>query len=519
MAGAVVACRVVSVMTSPADGKEFFRRPGVALAVLVILTIYGIEAHARREKMATPATLGDQGAYLAYARQMYETNYAAIGPRNRMPVFPFLLSLVYRPDMSEAQFLRRAQACNVNLSIALLLLLFFIFRRFFSAAHALALLAATAFGVSLYRATNAQTEVLFYFVTFCAFLLLFRMLIAPRWWLAAAAGALVGLAHLTKASILPALGIWVAVFACQSIWKYCASRSDRLLSLWNRLGLLLIVLGALIAVVLPYIRSNKQIYGRYFYNQSSTFVMWCDSWPEALEFLEKFGAAQWRSLPPGQIPSPAKYWREHSVSQIVHRLMRGLGDLAHLKMQVIGYYKFVALFVLVAALFWIRWPRRARQVLGKEPFAAAFCLLFLVVYIVLYAWYGAIVKDTRFILSIFMPFVFAASLFIRAMGRDRSIVIADRRLPLMHLFSGALAGLALIDVAYNGVLAVPNRLDRAQNCPVRSITSVQPSMTSIPACSALVARFPFSAPGFMMMRRGFAPIISAISGVDRLSPR
>ena len=44
----------------------------------------------------------------------------------------------------------------------------------------------------LYRAVNAQTEVLYYFVSFCAFVLLLRMLIAPRWWLAALSGATVG---------------------------------------------------------------------------------------------------------------------------------------------------------------------------------------------------------------------------------------------------------------------------------------------------------------------------------------
>ena len=369
-----------------------------------------------------------------------------------MPIFPFLLSLIYQPGMSEVQFLRRAQAFNVNLSIVLLLLLFFIFRRFFSASHALALLAATAFGVFLYRATNAQTEVLFYFISFCAFFLLLRMMIAPHWWLGAAAGAMLGLAYLTKASALPALGVWAAVFACQSVWQHCAGRTDRSLSPWNRLGLLLIVLGAFTAVILPYISTSKQIYDRYFYNQSTTLVMWCDSWPEGREFLETYGSnAKWRSLPAEQIPSPAKYWREHSVSQIVHRLMRGLGDLAHLKMQVIGYYKFAALFVLAAALFWIRRPRQAGEVLGKEPFAAVFSLLFLSVYVILYAWFGAIVKDTRYVLSIFLPFVFAASVFVEAMGRNRSIVVADRRFGFMPVFSTTLGGLALIDVVYNGV--------------------------------------------------------------------
>ena len=240
--------------------------------------------------MSTPASLGDQGAYLAYAQRMHETGYGYVSERNRMPIYPFLLSLIYRPGLSETQFLREAQAFNVNLSIVLLLLLFLLFRRFFSPLHALALFCATAFGVFLYRAGNAQTEVLYYFVSFCAFVLLLRMLIAPRWWLAALSGATVGVAHLTKASILPALGVWVAVALAQLLWDARARHEDRSSDAWRRLGMLLLVIATFLAVVFPYIQTSKRIYGQYFYNMNSTFVMWCDSWPEAMGLP--------RSLPP-----------------------------------------------------------------------------------------------------------------------------------------------------------------------------------------------------------------------------
>src|SRR3954468_13016907 len=88
---------------------SFLRRHGGMLAVLLILVIYGFEAHARRQFAPTPATQGDQGAYLADAVRMYETNYAAVGERARMPVYPFLLSLIYEPGLTEEKFLERAQ--------------------------------------------------------------------------------------------------------------------------------------------------------------------------------------------------------------------------------------------------------------------------------------------------------------------------------------------------------------------------------------------------------------------------
>jgi len=381
---------------------------------------------------------------------MYESNYAVVGQRNRMPIYPFLLSLIYKPNMDEDQFLQRAQTFNVNLSIVLLLILFVIFRRFFSAPHALALVAATAFGVFLYRAPYAQTEVVFYFTSFCAFLLLLEMLIAPRWWLAITGGVMIGLAYLMKGSILPTLGLWSAVFLVQSLWWFFNDRSGGASGFWKRIGLLVIVLTAFTAVILPYIRTNKRVFGQYLYNESSTFVMWCDSWPEGKDFLETYGPeGKWRTLPPDQLPSATKYWREHSIAQIVQRLLKGFVELARLKMKAIGYYKYVALLLLTAVVLGIRHSGKANEVLGRKPFVTAFCFLFLTMYIVLYAWYGAIVKDSRFILSIFLPFVLAISLFIDAMGRDRSVVIVGGRYSFIPFFSVVFAGLALVDLVYN----------------------------------------------------------------------
>jgi hypothetical protein len=67
----------------------------------------------------------------------------------------------------------------------------------------------------------------------------------------------------------------------------------------------------------------------------------------------------------------------------------------------------------------------------------------------LYAWYDPIIRDTRFILSTFLPFVFAASLFILALEKDQTIAIGGWRLPFTQFFAGLLISLALIDVIYN----------------------------------------------------------------------
>lgn len=423
--------------------SRFPRRRVVIVGLLAILTIYGFEAHARNRERSTAAILGDQSAYLGYARHLYESNYTVTEDRNRMPVYPFLLSLIYRPGMSEGEFLVRAQTFTVTLSILLLALLFLILSRFFPPLSALGLLAATAFGVFIYRAGKAQAEVLFYFDSFCAFVLLLQLFVRPRWWLAIVAGATTGLAHLTKASVLPGLAIWGGVFGLGIIW---ASRAER----WRRLTTLALVVVAFLTVIFPYIQTSKRIYDSWFYNVNSTFVMWCDSSTEAFEFLSAHGDKdQWREVPPDQRPSAQKYWREHSVAQIVRRLWKGSLDLATQNARAIGYYKFVIAILIIGLILWFQRRRLARELLAERRFAAIFCLLFFAAYLLLYAWYDIIVNDTRFVLSIFLPFVFAGSLLVLRLGRDRVVRVGGRQFSFEQFFGGLLLSLAAIDVIYN----------------------------------------------------------------------
>jgi hypothetical protein len=429
-----------------ADGvtQSAMRFPGtraVIISVFVILALYGLEAYARNREHSTPGVLGDQTAYLGYARHLYDSNYAVTEDRNRMPIYPFLLSLIYRPGMSEDEFLVRAQTFTVSLSILLLAILFLIFRQFFPPLPALGLLAATAFGVFIYRAGKAQVELLFYFVSFCAFVFLLQLFVRPRWWLAMLAGATIGLAHLTKASVLPGLAVWAVVFAAGIIWN-----TDR----WRRLGILVLVITSFFAVIFPYIQTSKRIYDSYFYNVNSTFVMWCDSSTEAYEFLSAHGDKdKWREVPPEERPSFRKYWREHAVAEMVRRVWSGARNLTTKNLRVIAYYKFVLVLLVTAVVLCVwRW-RAARELFAEHQFPAIFSVLFFAAYFVLYAWYDQISNDARFALSMFLPFVCATSLFVLRLERKRVVFIAGRSFRFDEFFGVLMLGLSMIDVLYN----------------------------------------------------------------------
>jgi hypothetical protein len=72
-------------------------------ALFILLYGYGALEHSKRINLDVDRV--DQAAYLSYARNLYETNYNYVGGRNRMPVYPFLLSLIYSPTLHKTNFL------------------------------------------------------------------------------------------------------------------------------------------------------------------------------------------------------------------------------------------------------------------------------------------------------------------------------------------------------------------------------------------------------------------------------
>ena len=269
---------------------QYFLKALIAIVLLLVVGVLYIYGANLQIVLNDDMGKTDQSAYMNYARGMSVTNYTFVGGRNRMPLYPFLQSLFYRPSMTDEAFFELGKRVNLILSIGILVVLAIIFRQNFNLFSSFNLLLIVAFTVFIFKAGYFQAEILFYFLNFILFLLMWKSLQHISWGLAILTGFVAGLAHLTKASILPGLVIFFVLGVFKLIWiasRKNYSRNEPEMSgsiVRQSLGYLLVLVVFLITVF-PYISTSKRLFGRYFYNVNSTFYVWYDSW----ETVKKMG--------------------------------------------------------------------------------------------------------------------------------------------------------------------------------------------------------------------------------------
>lgn len=358
----------------------------------------------------------DQFAYMNYAKKMHDSNYTYVGGRNRMPGYPYILSLIYRDGMDDDVFFEAGKQLSIILSGIVLLLLCIIFWKTFSSAwYALLLTGVTAFSVFVYKASFVQAELLFYFLIFVDFLLLIQLLKQPTWQLGMVAGVMLGITHLFKASVLPMLGLFLLVFVLKEIGLFFKRKSNisAPLNNWKHdiLSAVLVILFFL-ATIFPYISTSKRVFGHYFYNVNSTFYIWYDSWEEVKAGTRAHGdRVGWPDMPSDQLPSFSKYIHKHSIEQIVGRFANGFGGLFQYARGSFGYFKYVVLYTFVLLTSVVLWWRK-RGFDFNQFTLALFSGGFFAGYLTLYAWYYPLATgpdSDRFILALYIPFLYIAS--------------------------------------------------------------------------------------------------------------
>ena len=404
---------------------------------------------------------GDQGAFLEFTQNVYESNFHFMGDRNQMPLYAYLQALFFDPQSGNA-FLR-AKYVNIYLSVVLLILTFGVLLKYRGRKNATFFVLVIAFSLFIFRAGYSQAELLFYFLIFISFLLMGLMLTRPSKKLGILTGIVAGLAQLTKASMLPGLGVFVFFYGinlCVYLFKALRNpveRSTLLRQVRTQVLSLLLVLICFIGMIYPYIHQSKQIYGQYLYNVNSTFYIWYDSWDEALQGTIAHGdRLGWPDMSPDEIPSFSKYLREHTPAQIMARFQRGATKVISNLIVPYGQFNYLLILLIGLLVTGILWWKISWALIRENAIIILFVIAFLGAYLTLYAWYRPISGGYRFTYSLYMIAFFAFSLALeRLCNAIGAFHVFDLPIDVFRLFEIALLILLLIDL----VFFIPVQLD------------------------------------------------------------
>ncbi len=432
-------------MTTPS------RRARIALAAALLAPLAFLywEAASRHSRAVnTDRNATDQSAYLNYAGKMARSGYAHVGDRNRMPVYPFLLSLLHDPGAPEAESFERGKRFNATLSLLLLAALAVFLLRLFPPLAAFNLIVVAAFTVFVFKAAYVQCELLYYALGLVTFLLMCEALARPGWPGGLMAGGAAALTHLTKAAILPGVVLFLLVVGGRGVWRLARPEeaSGRRPGLRD-LATAAAAATAFLLVLYPYIGTSKRVFGRWFYNVNTTFYMWYDTHEQVMTGTRLAGDREgWPRLPADQIPGAGLYLREHGADAIARRMLDGLVRLRANAARSYGWARYLLLYAALAGAAAAIDPRRAWRILRERAGVALFAGLHLSAYALLYAWISATNSGvTRLTLQQFLPLLISLAAVAAALDRPVAAV-RGRRLSLVLVFNLALLPLLAYDL-------------------------------------------------------------------------
>jgi len=419
---------------------------GSLLAVAACAFVYGSMVQSMTRNIDMDG--GDQSAYMQYSHSLLAEHPGAVIERNRMPGFPFIMTLVDDPHRADDEFFLQAKMLNAGLSLLLLAICYLLLRSQLAVIPALTILLISGLTVFIYKAGWAQAELTYYCGTLAVFLAFGRLLHRPTLLFATLTGVLAGLVQLTKASVLPglllylALGVLSAVIALRN---RDIANSDRC----RRFAAPALVATLFLATMWPYISTSKEVFGAYFYNVNSTFYMWYDTWQECLDGTgAHLDVYQWPDMPAEEIPSAARWFEENGVSGGIERMREGAKALMHtMKRNPFGFLPFAALFPFLALLTCAACARRAVRLAREYWVLLAFALAYVSGYTALYVWYAKLISQPRFVLALFLPMLLACSMVMTHASRwYPPLQLGSERISLVSCLHLALYGLLIPEV-------------------------------------------------------------------------
>ena len=241
----------------------------------------------------------DQVFYVRRAAEIAVFGETRRVQRSRMPLYPWVLSFFHQDGKSEEELFPRYKLVNVGVSIFALLGILAVARFGLGTPLAVPLTLATAFTFIVFKAVVVQPEVLFYFFYFAAFVLMVRCLRRPDWRLAAGVGAVTGLTHLTKGSVLPMLCAFLAVSGAAAVSALRRARrsesgsADAEKPPGGSHGWRIPAAAAVgfLTITAPLLWNSVRVFGNPFYDPNTKVYFWAET-PNEMAALQKFDLAQ-----------------------------------------------------------------------------------------------------------------------------------------------------------------------------------------------------------------------------------
>jgi hypothetical protein len=406
----------------------------VGLLALAIPYYQADEIHSQTLNYAPIFT--DQGEYLQFAKLARLSGFRTTGDHNRMPLYPYLQGLFYKPGMSDQAFFEQGKQLNIFLSLGFLALIYLVVKRTLEPLPAALLSGIAAYSLFIFKAPYFQAEILYYFLAFLGFVLILQLLEHPALKLGIGAGIVLGLAHLTKASVLPGLLLFGAVFAVQELARAMRgetpSNPERggaesrpyikggtlALRRWASAALVFIVF---LAVIFPYIQAMKVQFGHYFYNVNTTFYVWYDDNFKAIQAEKQYHFAEaWPTqMSADELPSLRNYLRTHTPAQILGRIGFGLDAQAFNILSPFSVTNYQLSYLAILIVVFLADVKRNLGLIRKHPYRVDYSALYFIVYLGAFVWYSPISPERRFTYGLYLPFLMAVFLALKAMAGNQ----------------------------------------------------------------------------------------------------
>ena len=81
--------------------------------MLLLAAYFGLTIN-HSQKVNTDMRFSDQSGYIMAVKKIHAENYWYLGDRNRMPIYPYIQAIFYRPSMSDASLFMQGKIVKSN---------------------------------------------------------------------------------------------------------------------------------------------------------------------------------------------------------------------------------------------------------------------------------------------------------------------------------------------------------------------------------------------------------------------